>query len=274
VLLNNGGGKLKIIILIGFFLFFPFGLLNNEITVCAGKKLEWKEQKSRHFSIFYRNAPKEFVDTVEKSAEEYYKVVTKNLGFYRMQNWTFDRRAEIYVFDDADDYVKRSGQYAWSAGTASTRRKLIRTYPSAHGFFDSTLPHELGHIIFREFVGYRTLIPLWFEEGVAMHQEKAKRFGADKKVKETIEKGTFIPLDKLTTMRLSNKTNRQTVELFYSEAASVFNFLIKRIGNYRFVSLCRSFKNGVNFEQALKKTYPPFRSIERLNELWIKSLGK
>lgn len=233
---------------------------------------DWTIHSCRHFNIYYRNAPEEFVETVEESAEDYYDEVTDNLGFHRIHNWIFDRKASIYIFDDKSDYIKRSRQYVWSAGTASTRMKTIRTFPAAHGFFDSVLPHELGHIIFREYVGYRSRIPLWFEEGVAMHQEKAKRWGADKKVKQAIENGTFIPLSKLTRMRLTNNTDRSVIRLFYAESASVFNFIMDKIGKHRFARLCRDFKDGGSFEQALERVYPRFRSIERLNEMWVKSL--
>ncbi len=240
----------------------------------AAKKDGWNLERCRHFNIYYRDAPEAFVKTVKKSAEEYYVDVTRNLGFYRMRDWIFDRKATIYIFDDRDDYVKRSGQYAWSAGTASTRMKMIRTYPASHGFFDSTLPHELGHIIFREYVGYRTRIPLWFEEGVAMYQEKAKRFGANSLVKKAIQNGTFIPLEDLTAMRLTNRSPRETIELFYAESASAFNFIMASIGDHRFARLCRDFKDGGNFEEALERVYPRFRTLSRINKLWVKSLEK
>ncbi len=269
---NNKIINSKNIILLFFVIFVSFQ--NFSTKALAAKKDSWNVYKCRHFDIYYVNAPKSFLNTVEESAEEYYWIVTKNLGFHRMQNWTFDRKAIIYIFDDRDDYIARSGQYTWSAGTASTKMKVIKTYPSSHGFFDSTLPHELGHIIFREYVGYRTRIPLWFEEGVAMYQEKAQRYGADKVVKKAKDNGRFIPLDELTTIRLTNQSPREEIELFYAESASVFNFIMRKIGNHKFARLCRDFKDGGDFEQALKSVYPRFRDLKRINQLWLKSLDK
>lgn len=259
-----------------FFVSFFFGnffpLAQNKVY--ARSDDQWRIEESRHFNIYYRNAPKAFVKTVEESAEEYYSEVTQNLGFHRAQNWVFDRRATIYIFDDRDDYVNRSGQYAWSAGSASTRMKTIRTYPASHGFFDSVLPHELGHIIFREYIGYRSRIPLWFEEGVAMYQEKARRYGATAEVKKAIKQGTFMTVEELTSIHLTNESPQETIELFYAEAASLFNFIMKNIGNLRFARLCRDFQDGGDFEQALERVYPRFRSLEQLNDLWVRSLGK
>ncbi len=243
-----------------FFIFF----------VCVFAYAEtWKKDRSRHFIIFYKSAPRDFVTAVEESAEDYYDNITRNLGFVRYDTWSFDKRAKIYIYDDHQDYM-RSGKYAdWSNGVVSARTKTIRTFPLAYGFFDSTLPHELGHIIFREFIGFHAKVPVWFEEGVAMHQEKARRWGANRIVREAMKGGSFIPIDKLNYVRLGKDTSKEMLQIFYSESASFINFMIKKFGRYRFVRLCQKLKNGIPFEQALKEVYGKYNSLRRLNEAWI-----
>ena len=51
------------------------------------------------------------------------------------------------------------------------KKKEISTYMWQEMLFDTILPHEMGHIIFREFVGYNKALPLWLDEGVACMQE-------------------------------------------------------------------------------------------------------
>ena len=133
---------------------------------------EQKEAKNSDFVVYYKDVPIGFVDSVIEAAERYYSEITRDMGFTRYNGWTFDERAKIYIYMDKDDYVDSARQSGWSHGSDQTRQKIIRTFPAAHGFFDSILPHELGHIIFREFVGFYIDIPLWFEEGIAMFQEK------------------------------------------------------------------------------------------------------
>jgi len=239
--------------------------------VCA-KKEKWKEHKAQHFRIYYKNAPLDFVNTVEQMSEQYYSTITKNLGFTRYVNWSFDRRAKIYICDDKEDYIRITKQARWSHGVAYLKNKEIITFPSAHGFFDTTLPHELGHIIFREFVGFHTLLPLWLDEGVAMYQEKAKRWGANDAVKKSIKSGTFIPLGELTKMGLYANTPQETVNLYYAEAASVVYFMITELGDYRFVRFCRKLKKGATFKTALKSVYVRFRTIDDLNRSWLRYL--
>jgi len=246
-----------------------FALICTGMPVCAE---EWNEYKRTHFIIYYKKAPLDFVKTVEETAEQYYREIAENLGFTRYKGWSWDDRAIIYIYDDAEDYVESGKQAGWSHGITSPRDKIIRTFPSAHGFFDSTLPHELGHIIFREFIGFRAQIPSWFEEGVAMYQEKAKRWGAHQEVRKFIKNGTFKPLSELSITRLRYKSSRELVNLFYTESASIVNFLISEYGQQRFVRLCRKLKGGGPFEWAVDEVYVRFKTIDDLNEAWVKYL--
>lgn len=238
---------------------------------CAAQE-RWKEYKRRHFIIYYKNAPFDFVETVEKAAEEYYRDITDNLGFTRYKGWNWEDRAKIYIYDDKDDYVEAGKQSEWSHGSAYPKDRTIRTFPLAHGFFDSILPHELGHIIFREFVGFRAKVPLWFEEGVAMNQEKAKRWGAHGMVREAMEDGTFKPLQELTMFSLWRNQTEAYISLFYAEAASAVHYMISELGRQRFVIFCRKLKDGMKFDNALERVYIRYKNQEDLNEAWVKFL--
>jgi len=185
----------------------------------------WREEKSEHFVIAYQNVPVSFVKEVVRSAEEHYRDTVTTLGFTRYKGWTWDKRVKIVIYDSQDAYVK-SSHYGWSSGQVNPQTKEIATFPSESGFFDSLLPHELGHIIFREGVGFNDNIPLWLEEGVAMYQERARRFGADEGVRALIREDAYIPLEDLDQIGLRSGTDRATVHALYNEAASFVGFLI------------------------------------------------
>lgn len=256
--------------------YFLFILLCFLICFCgeASAKRQWKEHKGRHFVIYYNEAPKDFVDTVEEAAERYYGEISRDLGFRRQKGWMWDERAAIYIYDSSDDYVNAGKQARWSHGSASPKSKVIRTFPAAHGFFDSTLPHELGHIIFREFIGFKASVPQWFEEGVAMYQEKAKRFGSHDIVRKAMSNETFIPLDELSLISLYRTNNQALIGLFYAEAASVVNFLITEFGQHRFVRFCRKLQDGKPFDWALDSVYVRIKDTKKLNKLWVRYLKK
>ncbi len=234
----------------------------------------WTEKRSQHFLIYSRDVPSDFVKEVVDAAEEYYVSITRNFGFTRFESWAYEDRAKIYIYKDQDDYVSSARQAGWSQGTVLTKSRVIRTFPSAQGFFDTLLPHELGHIIFREFVGDTVSLPLWFEEGVAMYQEKSRRWGAHEDVKIAIEKKKFIPLMDLKPGLLRYGADEETVHLFYAESASVVYFLIKEFGENRFENFCRKLKYGGTFYDSLKRTYGRFGAVEELNQAWVDYLKK
>lgn len=233
---------------------------------------KWNEHRSAHFLIYYRSIPVDFIKTVERAAEDHYQEIARGLGFRREESWLSEKRAKIYIYESADDYMTSAKQYQWSHGAAFAAEKTIRTFPAAHGFFDSTLPHEMGHIILREFIGLEPKLPLWFEEGVAMYQEKAKRFGANAVVKNAVENGEFIPLKQLTDMRLYSDSPPQTLELFYAESASIVYYMISQLGDHNFVRFCRALKDGKNFSDALKEVYIRFKNLDDLNRSWLNYL--
>lgn len=252
-----------------------FGLWLNGPTkaIHADAEEGWQEYRTQHFFIYYKGAPERFVERVAEESERYYNDITDNLGFTRYQSWSYDHRAKIYIYDSQEDYGAAMQRYRWTHGVANTQTKTIRTFPTAHGFFDSTLPHELGHIIFREHVGFDYSIPVWFDEGIAMFQESAQRWGSGDEVRTAIDNGTFIPLSQLTYTKLTNSTPQETIELYYAEAASVVYFLIVEEGQQRFERFCQHLSKGDKFVDALSRVYR-FENVDELNRAWVNYLEK
>lgn len=228
---------------------------------------DWNQAKSEHCVVFFKKAPQRFVEAVLAKVEENYRKTTETLGFTRYKGWIWKDRVKIYIYDDAQDFRKSSG-LGWAAGSVVTKLRLISTYPSAHGFFDSVLPHEMGHIIFRDFIGADTIVPLWLEEGAAMYQEESGRFGADSEVRDLLAAGKFIGIDELSRMAVNGRTDNNRVDIFYAEAASLVGFLIREGEVYRFTRLCRELKEGARFEWALKKSYVKYQTVASLEAAW------
>lgn len=255
---------LSLIILV-FFCFFAYAL-----------EKDFKEERSTHFIVYYKDGvDKEFIKDIINTAEGYYEEIASNLDFRRYNFWLWDERAKIYIFPDKNSYQKETNQPDWSGGCASYREKKIWTYPHAAGFFDSILPHELGHIIFREFVGFENNIPLWFEEGVASYQEKSKRYAAASIVKESMSKNQLLTIDNLSNIKQpSDIVNSETAEIFYAESVSIIYFLINHFGKDRFAILCQNLKKSRTLNIALQNTYFSVMNAEDLYKQWLRSLRK
>ncbi len=242
------------------------------LTLCSFVFSEdFSEKKSDHFIVYYKDVPVEFVGTIIDYSERYYNELTQKLGFTRYDYWTWDKRAKIYVYPDQETYLKETNQPSWSSGVAAYDQKTIWTFPRESGFFDSLLPHELGHIIFREVIGGRD-VPLWLEEGVASYLEQAKRFGSDKIVLDAIDNKSFIPLKELTQIDAYALRQRPDINLFYAESVNVIIYLIDKFGPEAFNDFCKKLKGRKSLDDALAYAYFDIRSLSHLAEMWEASL--
>lgn len=256
--------KLKVLLFV-----VMLGIFTSSVNLFALD--DWQIEKSKHFIVYYRQeVPENFVKEVIEASEDYYTKITRRLGFTRYDFWLWDERAKIYLYRDAEEYQNQTGAPPWSGGSAAVKEKIIRTYPWAKRFMDSILPHEMGHIIFREFVGTETKIPLWLDEGVASLQEEMSSISAMKNIKRLIKSGKFIELDKLNEMG----SNTPVIpDIFYVEAVSLVNYIIEEFGQNDFVRFCRRLRDGEKIEEAIRRIYR-FKNISELNDAWVNSVSK
>jgi len=246
------------------------------ITNLFAKENKLLEERSKHFIVRYDKAvDKSFIKDIIDAAEDYYDEIAGNMGLRRFNYWLWDERAQIYIYANRDQYIKETKQPEWSGGCADYYNKKLWTYPHARGFFDSILPHELGHIMFREMVGFKRRVPLWLDEGVASYQEKSKRYAALEIVRNALAEDKLLSINELEEIRNPNDLkDNENVELFYAEAVSIVYFLISEYSKEKFVSLCRYLKENMTLNNALRRTYYSIRHIEDLNKKWIQFVKK
>ncbi len=228
----------------------------------------WNISKSRHFIVYYKNASEDFIQQVVNKSEDCYTMITGTMGFTRFDFWLWEDRAKIYVYDTLDDYGSAIGQPKWSAGVAIPKEKKICTFVDSRGFFDSLLPHEMGHIIFRELVGFDNYaVPLWLEEGVASYQENLRVSTADMLVQEAADKGELMPLNRLSSVNLKGMLDSSAIKLFYAQSASIVGFMINSFGSDKFVEFCQNLRDKKDFNESMRYVYN-FSNIEALEPAW------
>lgn len=231
----------------------------------------WEIKTSDHFIIYFHEASTDTLDRLIAHAEAYYHQLTEQLGFTRFDGfWTWDQRAKIYLYDTRDDYQRLTGQPQWSEAGARVREREIHTYVNMVGFFETLLPHELGHIIFREFIGSERPLPLWLDEGIACFLEERTKAGRLATARAIVRTARFRPLEALTQVRRETLTDP---EAFYAEAASVIEFLFRSYGRERFVEYCRRLRARESWDGALTSVYG-FQSLAEMNGPWVAFLNE
>lgn len=246
------------------FFFFLYTAVSFNVSAHAQVTTSlWQTSKSEHFIVYYQEAPEAYISELINRAEKYYNGIVDNLGYRRFDFWSWDNRAKIYLYRDSSEYLKDTQRSAWSGACVSVKDRTLRTFIGQKGFFDSVLPHEMAHIIFREFVGLKTSLPLWLDEGVACSQEKSVLEERLKTAGNLISRGTYIKLEDLSGVKDDSSLVPQ---VFYSESASLIVFLLRRYGADTFLDFSRKIRDGVNWKDALMKSY----RFENLSEFEVK----
>ena len=224
-------------------------------------------EKSTHFIIYYQQAPAEYINRLVTEVEHCYKSITDYLGLARFDFWIWDNRCKIFLYPDNENYLGATGAPPWSRGNVQIRKKEISTYIWQEMFFDTILPHEMGHIIFRELVGNNKALPLWLDEGVACMQEyESKERLATAKCLVNLK--LYTHLDELSKIKEASVI---IPLIFYNEAASIVDFLLRRFGRSKFIDFCRSLRDEEDWEQSLKGVYR-LKNLDELEKLWIADL--
>lgn len=232
---------------------------------------KWLESRSTHFIVYYMNASSDFIQKVVDESEGHYNDIAESLGFNRFDFWLWDNRAKVYIYDSVDAY-RATGQPEWSGGASIPEQKLIYSYPTAQGFFEHLLPHEIGHIIFREFVGFNnSAIPGWLDEGVASYQESMNDRGMKIAINTAARQNRLIGINDLFSLDPYSMRDTNMVNLFYAQSVSLVDYLVKEFGRDKFVTFCQDLRDKRDFRRALSSNYP-FSGIQEFEEGWKKHL--
>lgn len=237
----------------------------------AARAQEWQEVRSEHFIVYF-TGDEGFAKEVSRRAEGYYREIASELGYQRHSGfWTWDNRVKIYLHPDRDSFLKATDQPGWSEGMANYTDKEISSYAESEGFLDALLPHEMTHLIFRDYVGFAGEIPLWLDEGVAQWMEPRKREAVQMVIARLAEQGKLIPLRRMMTLDIRTSHDDDLVNVYYIQAVSLVSFLVTKYTAARFTDFCRQLRDGKSIEEALTFAYPTFiRSIGELEEKWEK----
>jgi hypothetical protein len=258
--------------------------------------LSWQELKSEHFIIYFTSNEK-FAKEVLNKAESYYRNIASDLGYPRYSDfWTWDKRVKIYIHPDRNSFLKATGQPDWSQGLADYTNKNIISYEFSRDFTDGLLPHEMAHLIFRDFVGFKGEVPLWLDEGVAQWEESLKRQYIKKMAWQLYKRGALIPLkdmmkldirkikpDEQITIRQAYENDNKEKNLvlsgedlvgtYYLEAVTLVGFLIETYGSFSFADFCRQLRDGKALDEALKMAYGVrVQNLDELETNWRKYL--
>ena len=125
--------------------------------------------KRMHFVIYHDD--RRAANNISWKAEYYYKRIIRHFNVPGFRPWTDNKKCTIYLFKVRDDFIKNAKAPLWSAGLARYNSPRLYIYEDSPNLIEGTLPHELTHLIFAEFMD-RQKIPSWLNEGMAQYEEE------------------------------------------------------------------------------------------------------
>lgn len=134
---------------------------------------------------------------------------------------------------------------------------------------NDVMTHELSHVLLHRAAGQHPL-PLWFVEGLAVHQAGEQRLSRV----QTLWEAAVVD-EVLSTAELSQRfpTRPRQVNLAYAQSADLVEYLLRSEANRTYlVALLREVKAGRPFEQALLSAYGV--DLPYLEHEWRRSLSE
>jgi len=150
---------------------------------------------------------------------------------------------------------------------------VILSVVDPQSWFPPNLPevltHELSHVLLYRAAGERHL-PLWFVEGLAVHQAGEHRLQRIQTLWEAAVVDDVLPVSSLSA-HFPARLNQ--VNLAYAQSADLIEHLLRTpVGKARLTELLLEIKSGATFEQGLLATYK--LDVATLERDWRHSLGE
>ncbi|MDD5018837.1 MAG: hypothetical protein PHH75_07445 [Candidatus Omnitrophica bacterium] len=267
------------------------------LSPAAAPAQEWDTFKVDHFIIFHQDE-ESFARKVGEKAERYYNSIAHDMGYARYSKfWSWENRVKIYIYPDKAEYLKNTNSPEWTEGLADYKNRSIASYAGSENFTDNVLPHEIAHLIFRDFVGFKGDIPLWLDEGIAQWWTTSQKNQLiQNSAKKLYERDAILSLDDITNFNIQDIGNfryvkkvqtkdgstaililspEQLINTFYLQAASLVGFMRERYGQDRFARFCRDLRDEKPLEKALQSAYAEyFKDLKGLEKAWRAYLAK
>ena len=183
------------------------------------------------------------------------------------------RRLRVYVYNSTTDMSKalssRSQGYdeaVTTLGVAVDQTTLLLL--GSHRDVRGTLAHELSHLV----VGLATDnpftdLPRWLDEGLAMYAEGELRSSNQTALDRGVRDNQLLTIRSMTSY--SGKASE--VDLFYGQAFSIVDFMIRDLGEDELQQLLLVMSQGARQEEALQQVYG--FGLDELDKRWRASLG-
>jgi len=209
---------------------------------------DWQRLEDEHVIVFWHDRPTSFGKALFEASQEAYKHVAHITGI------TTERAIRVVIYNDQEDfcafYAPRTCQ-DWIGGQTFSGITVQWGYYT-DWFIYKVVPHELAHVFYTEiFRDTWVSIPTWFNEGIAVYNE---RHDHSQEMALVLDAAEDDELKSLPIMTRGAGVAHGDVHLWYAVAYSLVAYLAETYGEETLGELILTLADNVPFEEALVET--------------------
>ena len=229
-------------------------------------RFPWKERSQRNVTVLWYQGDDAFGQTLLDAAIKALDALKVEIG----AELTLPVR--IYVYADLQDMrsALEPNSTEWVGGQAFSGLGIIvgAIAPANTTEIQRLIPHELSHQVLAQATDnpYGG-VPLWFNEGLAAHNQVRRDAGWDAMVAQAAQQGRLIPLEALAA---NFPTDTDQALLSYAQSRNVVEFILKTYGEAKLQALVTAFAQATPVETALPQVLG--RTVDELDAAWRATL--
>lgn len=227
----------------------------NELTTTpvrteyADHTHDWKSLADEYAIVYWYDQSSDFGAALLEAAVEGYDHVASITGI------TTERPARVAIYNNQSDFcaffAPRSCQ-DWIGGQTFSGI-TVQWGTNQEWLVYEVVPHELAHIFYNEiFRDTWVLVPTWFNEGIAVYNERTDHSWEMALVTEAAADGTLIPLRHMATQ--ASGLAHDAIHLWYAETYSLVAFITDAYGEGKLGEVILTLADNHPMEETLQLT--------------------
>lgn len=239
----------------------PWSDLNYEDT-----RYKWKRLTQDKVSILWYEGDQAFAQRLMQAAQGALTRLAQDTGT------RLERPVQLYIYASSEALRgARVFPQEWEGGVAFPDHGIIAIGISLGNLAwgETTVAHELSHVVtYQMTLNCYGDLPTWLDEGLATYAEGEPEPNLKARLQRAISQDQLHSVKSLSS---SFPAQAEAANLAYAQSYSLVDFLIRRYGQEKMLSLLAAFKEGLTYDEALQKVYGWDR--DGLDREWRQSLG-
>jgi hypothetical protein len=231
-------------------------------------RYDWQSLTEGRVTLHWYDGDNQFAEELMEAAQEALERLAEGTGAQ------LEKPADIYIYANASALQGAMIFPAeWTGGVAFTRFGIIAIGISYENLAwgRNAVAHELSHLVIHQITlnPYNSL-PVWLDEGLAMHGEETISPQYTSQLYEAIQTDSLLSVRSLSS---PFSAYSELAYLSYAESYSIVEYLISEYGQPKMLELLNTFREGSTTDDALRQVYGfDTEGLDDLWQVWIKEL--